>query len=98
MRLSTQVKPISYVKANAAQIIDELDDGGEPLVITKNGEAKAVVMSVHDYERREETLALLQILALADQEVERGDVVPAAEAIEALRDELRRHRDQREAA
>ena len=51
MRLSTQVRPISYVKANAAQIIDDLDDGGPLIVLTKDAEAKAVVVSVHEYER-----------------------------------------------
>ena len=56
MRLSTQIKPISYVKANAAEIIAELNDGGDPIVVTQNGEAKAVVMSVHEYERTQETL------------------------------------------
>ncbi|PAX06563.1 type II toxin-antitoxin system Phd/YefM family antitoxin [Sphingomonas lenta] len=85
MRLSTQVKPISYVKANAAQIIDELADGGEPVVVTQNGEAKAVMMSVHEYERTKETLALLQILALAERNIEQGRTRPAREVLEELR-------------
>ena len=89
MRLSTQVKPISYVKANAARIIDDLEDGGEPLVITKNGEAKAVVMSVRDYEQTQETLALLKIVALAEREIERGETVPVDEAFDRVRAELR---------
>ncbi|WP_174279544.1 type II toxin-antitoxin system Phd/YefM family antitoxin [Sphingomonas bacterium] len=92
MRLSTQVKPISYVKANAARIIDELEDGGEPLVITKNGEAKAVVVGVHEWERTQETLALLKILRLAERNIEHGKVRPAREAIEELRAQMRERR------
>lgn len=88
MRLSTQVKPISYVKANAAQIIDELADGGEPLIITQNGEAKAVMMSVHEYERSQETLALLKILALSRRAAEQGRTKPARDVLERLRSEL----------
>lgn len=89
MRLSTQVKPISYVKANAAEIIAELNDGGEPIVITQNGEAKAVFMSVHEYEGTQETLALLKILALARDDVEAGRTIPFREAIEGIRAGLR---------
>ena len=89
MRLSTQVKPISYVKANAAEIIAELHDGGEPIVVTQNGEAKAVVMSVHEYERTQETLALLQMLALARQDREAGRTIPYREAIEGVRAALK---------
>lgn len=89
MRLSTQIKPISYVKANAAQIIDELADGGEPIVVTQNGEAKAVVMSVHEYEQTQETLALLKIVALAREDVRAGRTIPFREAIESIRAELK---------
>lgn len=89
MRLSTQVKPISYVKANAAQIIDELADGGPPIVVTRNGEAKAIVMSLYEYEKMQETLALLKLLAMAEKNIAEGKVRPAREAIEELRVELR---------
>lgn len=88
MRLSTQVKPISYVKANAAEIIAELNDGGEPVVVTQNGEAKAVLQSIEDYEQTQETLALLKILALGMEDVRAGRTRPAREAIEELRQEL----------
>ena len=50
MRLSERVKPISYLKAEAAQIVKDLEDTGEPLVITQNGEAKLVVQDVRSYE------------------------------------------------
>ena len=84
MRLSTQIKPISYVKANAAQIIDELADGGEPIVVTQNGEAKAVVMSVHEYEQREEALALLKVLAMGSRNIAEGRTKPAEEVFDRL--------------
>lgn len=91
MRLSTQIKPISYVKANAAQIVDELDDGGEPILITKNGEAKAVMLSVHEFERTQEALALLRMVAMARDDARAGRTVPMDEAFALLRDGIRRH-------
>lgn len=42
------------------------------MLITQNGEAKLVVMDVHSYEEQEETLALLKLLALGNQEIEQG--------------------------
>lgn len=68
-----QIKPISYLKSHAAQIADELADGADPLVVTQNGVARLVVMDAADFERREQTMALLKLLALADAEIERGD-------------------------
>lgn len=62
MRYSTQVKPISYLKANAAEVLSQLAEKREPVVITQNGEAKAVLQDVATYEETQETLALLKIL------------------------------------
>jgi len=83
--MSTRVKPISYVKANAAELIRELAEKREPLIITQNGEAKAVMQDLATYEATQETLALLKILALGRRQVEAGKTIPLAEATRRLR-------------
>ena len=85
MRYSRQIKPISYLKANAADVLQELEEQRKPLIITQNGEAKAVLQDVASYEETQETLALLKILALGSQQVERGDVTPVSEVAKRLR-------------
>ena len=72
MKFSTQVKPISYLKSHAAEIIKDITEIREPMLITQNGEAKLVVMDVKSFEEQEETLALLKILALGNREIEQG--------------------------
>ncbi len=72
MKFSTQVKPISYLKSHAAEIVKDITENREPMLITQNGEAKLVVMDVKSYEEQEETLALLKILALGNREIEQG--------------------------
>lgn len=85
MKLSKQIKPISHLKAHAAEIIHNLGQGGEPLIITQNGEAKAVIQDIASYEQNQETMALLKILALGKREIEEGKVYPAAEVFKRLR-------------
>lgn len=85
MRYSSQVKPISYLKANAAEVLAQLTQQREPLVITQNGEAKAVLQDVASYEETQETLALLKLLALGQRDVEAGRLKPAAEVLNRLR-------------
>ena len=85
MRYSTQVKPISYLKANAAEVLTRLAEQREPMVITQNGEAKAVMQDVSSYEETQETLALLKILALGNQDMAAGKVKPAADVVARLR-------------
>ena len=90
MRYSTQVKSISYLKANAADMLDKLAEQREPVLITQNGEARAVLQDVASYEEMQDTLALLKMLALGDREIEQGQVQPLAEAVSDLRVELRK--------
>jgi prevent-host-death family protein len=85
MRYSSQVKPISYLKANAAEVLAQLTEQREPLVITQNGEAKAVLQDVASFEETQETLALLKILALGNQEVTAGKIKPGADVVARLR-------------
>lgn len=85
MRYSTQVKPISYLKANAAEVLTNLAEQQEPLVITQNGEAKAVLQDVASYENTQETLALLKILAIGNEEVAAGKLKPAQNVFKRLK-------------
>lgn len=85
MRYSSQVKPISYLKANAAEILMHLAEQREPLLITQNGEAKAVLQDLASYEETQETLALLKVLALGNQDVTAGKVKPVADVVARLR-------------
>jgi len=85
MRYSTQVKPISYLKANAAEVLQQLAEQRTAMVITQNGEAKAVIQDVASYEETQETLALLKLLALGNQDVEAGRTRPLADVVKRLR-------------
>jgi len=87
MRFSSQVKSISHLKANAAEVLLELAERREPVVITQNGEAKAVLQDVASYEETQETLALLRLLAIGNREIEDGAVKPVAEVVRRLRAE-----------
>jgi len=67
MKLSKSVKPISYLKAHASEIIREMSYDKESIIITQNGEAKAVLQDITAYEQTQESLALLKILAQSNQ-------------------------------
>lgn len=72
MSLANQIRPITYLKSNAAEIVKEFAVNPEPLIITQNGEAKMVVMDINEYEKQQETLALLKLVALGKKEFSEG--------------------------
>ena len=88
MKLTSKVKPISYIKANAAEVLQQVEETREPIIITLNGEAKAVLQDLASFEEVQETLALLKLLALGQIEVDQNQVRPASEVFERLRSRL----------
>jgi prevent-host-death family protein len=85
MSLSDHIKPISYLKANAAKIAEELKNDGEAYIITQNGEAAMVVQSVAEYEQTQETLAMLKLITQSDKDIEQGNVHDARAVLAELR-------------
>lgn len=90
MKLHNRTRPISYLKAHAAEIVRELGAEGQPLVITQHGLAKAVLQDIDSFEQTQETMALLKMLALGNRQIEEGRVEPALAAIQRLRERQQR--------
>ncbi len=78
MSITDTIIPITTLKANAAEIVREID--AQPLIITQNGSPKAVLMSISEYEETQETLAMLKIIALGKKQIEEGKTHPVKEA------------------
>ena len=85
MHYSSQVKPISYLKSSTTDILIQLAEHREPIILTENGEAKAVIQDIVSYEETQDALALLKILAIGNQEIEQGKVKPLAEVVARLK-------------
>ena len=87
MQWSNQIQPISYLKAHAARLVRTLGEQGSPLIITQNGKAKAVLQDIASFEQTQETLAMLRVLALGNQQIEQGQVEPASQVLSRLREQ-----------
>ncbi len=85
MKLSKAVKPISYIKSHASEVVRDLESSGEAIVITLNGEARAIIQDIRQYEKTQESLAMLKVLALARKEAEEGKLQPMDEAFDEVR-------------
>ncbi len=78
MQLTKNIQSISYLKANAAELVNQLEESGEPLVVTQHGRARMVVMDAGSYDKLQEALALSKLLSMGRREAEAGKSRPAA--------------------
>lgn len=92
MNFVEDIKPISYLKSNTTDIVKSFDDGVQgPMIITQNGEAKMVVLSIADYQKAKdaeqanrEKMAFLQLMAMGSKEIERGEVISGDDFLASL--------------
>lgn len=85
MKLSQSVKPISYLKRNTAEAIKEVHENHASMVITQNGEAKAVLIDLAEYEQDQESLAMLKMIAQSKESYAKGEFKTAKKAFSTIR-------------
>ncbi len=91
MKLSEAIKPISYVKANAAEVVDRVCETGAPVIVTQNGRARVIIQDLKTYERTQEILAILELARQGDEDIAAGRTMPIKQAFAELRKEIRKN-------
>ncbi len=86
------IKPITYMKTNAADILATVTDTGRPIIITHNGEGKMVIQDIESYHAMKEAIAMLKVIAQGRKSVERGKIKPARKAFQAIEKRRKRRR------
>jgi len=86
--LRENIKPISYIKTNAAKMMKYVNERKSPIIITQNGEAKAVLMDIETYQETEDAFALMNILKLAEKDIENGRVRKSDDVFNDLKEKI----------
>lgn len=86
--MTIRAQSISYVKAHLAQVIDEVRDGGGPMIVTQNGASSVVIQHHESYERTREALMMLKLVAMGEADVAKGRTVSHAQVFRSLKKRL----------
>ncbi|CAM3447872.1 type II toxin-antitoxin system Phd/YefM family antitoxin [Arcobacter aquimarinus] len=88
MHLSQDIKPISYLKAKTAEVINSVNENQRTIIITQNGEAKAVVQDIKSYENLQNSLNLLKLIVQSENDIENNEVIKQDKMFENLENKL----------
>jgi prevent-host-death family protein len=89
MKLKEDIKPVSYMKTRAAELLKKVNDSRRPTIITQNGEARAVLLDIGSYEALRDATLLLQLASQGEKDFEQGRFLPQDEALARVRSRLR---------
>ncbi len=87
MHISTDIKPVTYLKSKAADVLKQINETHRPMIITQNGEARAVVQDPKSYEEMRNAIALLKLLSQSEEDIRNSKVV-SEDAVFSKVDEL----------
>ena len=90
MKITEDIRSVTYLKSRAAEVLRQIGETHRPVIITQNGEPRAVLQDPETYERTKNALALLRLLAHSEQAATEGRVVPQKEVFAAAREKLRK--------
>jgi len=93
MNVATAIEPVTVLKTRTAQLIREARNSGQPVVITQNGKATAVLQDVETYEEQRRALLLLTLMSQGDQELRKGKAVPHSAARQHFEKKLKGFQD-----
>jgi prevent-host-death family protein len=85
INLKEDIKPISYIKTNAAEVMNYVNEQKNPVVITQNGEAKAVLIDIETYQETQDAFALINIIKIAEKDIKDGKVRNANDVFDDMR-------------
>jgi len=88
MQLSQTIKPISYLKSKTADVINSVNETKQSIIITQNGEAKAVIQDIKSYENLRNSLSLLKLIIQSEEDIRSSRVISQDEMFENLEKKL----------
>ena len=89
MQLTNDIKPITYLKSRAADVLKQINETHRPMIITQNGEAKAVIQDPQSYENMKNAISLLKLLSFAEEDIKNGDLLDEDEVFSAVEELLK---------
>ena len=88
MNLSSDIKPISYLKSKTAEVINEANQNKRVIIITQNGEAKVVIQDIKTYENMQNSINLLKLIVQSENDIENKNIVNQEEMFSNLEKKL----------
>ena len=90
MQLMNDIKPVTYLKSRAADVLKHINETHRPMIITQNGEAKAVIQDPQSYEDMKNAISLLKLLSFAEEDIKNGNLLSEEDVFRSVEELLKK--------
>ena len=88
MNISSDIKPVTYLKSNTADLLEQINETHRPVIITQNGEPKAVLQDPQSYENMRKALGMLKLISLGEEDIKKGKATSQEKVFKKLESAL----------
>jgi prevent-host-death family protein len=90
MNISSDIKPVTYLKSRAADILKQINETHRPVIITQNGEPKAVIQDLESFENMKNAIGILKLISMGEEDIRRGNVLNQEQVFESIETQLKK--------
>ena len=88
MNATKDIKPISYIKAHTAEILNQVNETHSPLYVTQNGEARAVIVDTKSYQALLDSITIMKLISQSEEDIAQGRFKTQEEVFEIMEQKL----------
>lgn len=90
MNISSDIKPVTYLKSRAADILKQINETHRPVIITQNGEPKAVIQDPESFENMKNAIGILKLISMGEEDIRLGNVLNQEKVFESIEAQLKK--------
>jgi len=89
MKMSEDIRPVTYLKSRTADLLAQVNETRRPVIITQNGEARGVLQDTESYESMKAAIAILKLVVQGEEDIRKGDMIPQDEVFRRIENRLK---------
>jgi prevent-host-death family protein len=88
MNISSDIRPVTYLKSRAADLLKQINDTHRPVIITQNGEPRAVIQDPQSFEDMRNAIGILKLISMGEEDIKNGNILEQEAVFENIEEKM----------
>jgi prevent-host-death family protein len=89
MNISSDIRPVTYLKSRAADLLKQINDTHRPVIITQNGEPRAVIQDPQSYEDMRNAIGILKLISMGEEDIKNGNILEQEDVFKNIEEKMK---------
>jgi len=90
MNITNDIRPVTYLKSRAADLLKQINETHRPVIITQNGEPKAVLQDPESYENMRNAIGILKLISMGEEDIKNGNILEQEDVFKNIEEKMKK--------